>query len=556
MSKILNRQWLHQILILIVILLAAWLRLWRLSEGPLWLDEAYNAMDALWILETHSLQPFFVDNNGRETMLHYLGAFSMSILGATPFAFRLVAVSIGILTIPLTYRWVVTLFATRPDHRWLALIAATGLGTSFWHVLTSRSGFRTILIPFFVILTTYLFWYGWQNRSLFYFTMAGITLGLSQYTYLSARVLPLVFGLFMLIWSITGKKQSLAHTPIHTMSTSAYSINLKLTQLWPTTFSKASPRIKVISEQRAGWLGLLIMAVVSGVVFLPLGLFFLGDHTAFSMRTSQSFIWNEIARDKIPLTEHLLNALSVFTIPYDLVWGMGIPGRVSFGWLNIGAFWIGLIVTIRNFRQPKYLLLLASLFVLWLPGFLSDIAVHTLRLSGMLPAYYILVSVGLITAASLISKQLHQQHAALWLRFAAFSIALITNGWMTTYDYFTRWVDEPAVHQDLNGPLDDLTRYLITESEDNDILLPFRIYAQPTIRFLLYDEFQEKHSISTVPASNRPLLFVDPKPRLNKRLHHVRSSSFVWLTRDELGRGIAYVSRQPPPPNFALAPMG
>ncbi len=92
-------------------------------------------MNALWVLETRSPQVFFVGNNGREPMLHYLGALSMVILGATPYAFRLTSALAGILTVPPMYRWIVALFAHDPDRHWLGLVAAIGLAFSFWHVL-------------------------------------------------------------------------------------------------------------------------------------------------------------------------------------------------------------------------------------------------------------------------------------------------------------------------------------------------------------------------------------------------------------------------------------
>ncbi|MDH3676605.1 MAG: hypothetical protein OES12_14000 [Anaerolineae bacterium] len=135
-------------------------------------------------------------------------------------------------------------------------------------------------------------------------------------------------------------------------------------------------------------------------------------------------------------------------------------------------------------------------------------------------------------------------------------MALIVNGWGTGYDYFSRWANEPTVHKEYDGPLIDLARYLIAESYQSDILLPFSVYAQPTTRFLLYDEFREISDLPMTHSSGRRVLFVDPKTSLNGSLHHVRSSSYVWLTRNEAGDGLAYISRQPPPASFALKPIG
>src|SRR5574341_694327 len=154
------------ILLVVLIFVAAWLRLWRLTELPpgVWYDEAYYAMDALWILETRSPQVFFIGNNGREPLWQYLAAISMAVLGVRPYAFRLVSVLVGIVTLPLMYRWLVTLFFPDPNRSWLALIATTGYAFSFWQVMMSRTGYRVTVFPPFVILTAYLFWRGWQRR--------------------------------------------------------------------------------------------------------------------------------------------------------------------------------------------------------------------------------------------------------------------------------------------------------------------------------------------------------------------------------------------------------
>jgi len=159
-TKQLNRQLFQHLLILFVIIFAIWLRWWKLNDVPpgLWYDEAYNAMDALWLLDSHSPQIFFEGNNGgREPMYHYLAALAMGVLGAKAYALRLVSAIIGIITIPLFYRWSKTLFDDSSDHHWFALFSAAGLAFSFWHVTISRTAFRTILMPPFVILTGYFF---------------------------------------------------------------------------------------------------------------------------------------------------------------------------------------------------------------------------------------------------------------------------------------------------------------------------------------------------------------------------------------------------------------
>ncbi len=153
----------HRAVLLALILIAFWLRLWHLPELPpgLWYDEAYNAMDARWMAETGHYPLFFVGNNGREPMWHYLLLFSTSLLGNTTFAVRWVGALAGLLTVPIIYRFALSLlrpFSQSHAHRrWLALVATGWLAVSWWHLLNSRAGFRPVLLPPLLMLSLY-FW--------------------------------------------------------------------------------------------------------------------------------------------------------------------------------------------------------------------------------------------------------------------------------------------------------------------------------------------------------------------------------------------------------------
>ena len=68
--------------------------------------------------------------------------------------------------------------------------------------MLNRIGFQTNMVPLFFILISYLFWRGWRQRSMAYFIGAGVALGASQYTYISARILPAIFAGFVFLQTI------------------------------------------------------------------------------------------------------------------------------------------------------------------------------------------------------------------------------------------------------------------------------------------------------------------------------------------------------------------
>jgi hypothetical protein len=505
----LDQMWFRRGLLLSIMLIAAWLRLWRLPEVPpgLWYDEAYNAMDALWMLDQRSPQVFLVNNTGREPMYHYLAALSLSVLGATPYALRLVSALIGVVTIPLVYRWVTRFFAGAPERGWLGLITAAGLTFSMWHVVMSRLGFRAILIPFFVVLTIHLFWLGCCRKSLVYFMGAGLALGLSQYTYLSARVLPLLFGAFVLIWTIVDRHEQR-------------------------------------KQEFFNWVGLLVMAIGVALVFLPLGMFLLDDPGAFFSRTGQVFVFDRISQGQVTIMDHLLASIRLFVDGYDEGWRHNLVGQPAFDWLSLVGFWIGLLITIRRVRQSTYLFLIAGLPVLWFPALLSVTPVHALRLAGLLPIVYTLMAVGLVAVARTMAGRWPGRATFAGLNLVMFVLVVLVSGSRTVVDYFFRWARAPGVYVSFDGPVADLTHQLLNYSETADILLPYQFYTYPTTRLLLHDEFRETDS-KLSRRDDRPLILVTmPNPARTARLVRTKDASYVLLTRNNDGAGLAYVSRQ------------
>ena len=275
-----------------VVFVGAALRLWQLPTLPpgLWYDEAFNAMDVVWKLDNRVFPMYFVGNTGREPLFAYLGALSFGILGATPYTLRLVSAVVGILSIPILYRWVVSCFSGEPDRHWLGLTAAAVLSVSYWHVMMSRMGWRTILIPLFVVVTAHLFCRAWRSQSMVDFGLAGAALGVSQYTYTSARFMPLVFVILAVCWFFLRARQP-SRSPGKSRSGSID--------------RQATPRPIV--------LGLLVMATVSAMVFLPLGSFFINNPSSFLARSGQVSVFKDLASGNLSLGKHILKAAVSYT---------------------------------------------------------------------------------------------------------------------------------------------------------------------------------------------------------------------------------------------------
>ncbi|MCB0195546.1 MAG: glycosyltransferase family 39 protein, partial [Anaerolineae bacterium] len=421
-----------------IILLAFFLRVWQLPETPpgLWYDEAYYSMDAAWLLDGGPWRIFFVGNNGREPIFIYLQSLFIWLFGATPLTSRLIAPLAGTLTIPLMFVLARRLTRQRDHSVLIAMVATIGLATSFWHIGLSRGGYRGILLPLAATVVFYTFWRAWRESSLKYMILAGIALGLSQYTYLAARALPLTFATFAILWTfklritnyeLRNAKQPPSH-PTHQPPNPPSNPQLPITNYQLP-----------ISTLRPLWLTLAIMAVLSALVFAPLGWIFYNNPSLFSARTGDVFF----TPDTLPeLLTHLSQAVRLFIDNGDPNWRHHLPGRPMLGWLGWLGFWPGLILCIRRWRQPAYLFLLVALLTLYLPALLSVPPVHALRLATLLPIYYIIFAIGLVTLAHrLATYALRTTHYATQQRTVILIVlvVLLLETGLTTYDYFVRW---------------------------------------------------------------------------------------------------------------------
>lgn len=495
-------------LLLILILINTGLHLWRLPDIPpgFWYDEAFNAMDAAWMIQSGSPQIFLMGNNGREVMFHYLAGILVSLLGNTPYVFRLTSALVSLLAIPLIYKWVLALFAGNRNRYWLGLFAALGLSFSTWYLVMSRAGYRAILLPFFVMLTSYLFYRGWQKNSKWLFAAAGVALGASQYTYLAARFLPLIFGLFGILWVVL-------------LSTQRGEMSSHFAARWPGI--------------RRLWGGLAITALVSAIVFLPLAIFFWQNPTALFSRTSDIVVFQFLEEYGISFSSYMLEAMSVFWGKSDPAWRHGFVGLSPFSWLSLVAFWVGMVIAVLNIRKPAYLLLLVTLGVMWFPAVLSIPPVNALQLSGILPPFYTLMAIGLVIPLGWGSRQIAQRWSPLAIKMAVAVIFTITNGTFVTQRYFVAWANEPRVYEQFEAGKVDLINDLLSQTDQVDVIIPFNFYSKPAVRYALYNQFEEQEHPPELTTSRPAVLMVEPNQA---------SDSFVWLTRWENELGSAYLS--------------
>ena len=401
-----------RVLPIAVLLVAIFLRLHNLDtipSGLLW-DEAYNGINALTVLDGE--RPIFFEINfGREPIFIYFQAISVALLGQTTLALRIVSAILGILTVVGAYLLARQMFSQR-----VALLTCGWLSLSLWHLVFSRMGYRTISLPLFLAVGFYCLWRGLETvrsqsesrqapspldpRSTIWFALGGIVIGLSLYTYSTARFAPFVI----------------------------VALALYLAFLHRDLFRRSLP-------------GLALAFALTTIVFMPLGLFFLNHPASFLDRAQEVTIVNTELQNGDPvqaLLDSALRSLGMFAIRGDGGWEKNISGRPIFDPLSALLMLIGIALAVRRFRKPEYGFIVIWLVVMFVPSLLAvDGTPSFLRATAIIPAIFLLPALGAARLWEGIEFRLPPRLRA--LPILVVTLALIVGTLHTYQSYFGTW---------------------------------------------------------------------------------------------------------------------
>lgn len=188
-----------KIILILVIALAAVLRLWNLGGNPpgLTWDEASLGYNGYSILQTGrdeygTLLPFNLKSFGdwKPALYAYLTVPFIGIFGLNEWVVRLPSALFGVATVILIYLFVFEFF----KNKWLAYLSSFFLAISPWHLQFSRPAFEANIALFFNLLGAYLF----IKKK---FVPAALIFGISIFTYQGSRLfVPLLIIILTLIY--------------------------------------------------------------------------------------------------------------------------------------------------------------------------------------------------------------------------------------------------------------------------------------------------------------------------------------------------------------------
>lgn len=472
------------------LLIAAALRLWQIGTLPpgLHYDEAADTIIAEQIARGESAPIFIEAYTGKEVLFFYWAAAWMKLIGPSVFAMRLAAAMIGVLTVAATYRAVKEMFHPHPalslpgrGSEGVAVLAAIFIATSFWHVLMSRLGFRSISEPLLQALALAALFRGLRLNQARWFCGAGALIGLTLYTYLAARLFPVAIALIFLYFIIFDRGRRLD----------------RLTQFLVTVASAL-------------------------IVFAPLGIYFLQHPAAFLTRIQQVAPRGDQVTS---LLDNILRALGLFFVNGDPYIRFNLPGRPLFPWLLGVLFVIGLIVTLRGVwrgrtvqRRGTYFSLIALTMIMLLPTALAvnEITPSNLRAIGLMPAVFVFPALGAWWLSKSVWTRIRtdytdkkKQHrfisgvVAVGLMAATIEVSIV---------YFGQYVREPQLYIQSDGDLADIATVLNRADTSRDqVYVAALHYRHPTVAALAerYGEYKwlSGNRVVVLPTGPADLFF-------------------------------------------------
>jgi len=388
--------------VVLVILAAAFLRLYQLDEIPpgLCLDTAYTGVGASRILGGEF--PVFFEaawGGNIEPLYMYVLAPFLLLLGKTPFVLKFVSAILGILTVPILYLLTRELLGSRM----VALLASSLLAVSYWHLNYSRMGREIVLVPLLVLVTLWLLLRALSTGRWADFTWAGVSLGVGLYNYQPMRFLPILIVLYLGCRFVMDRG------------------------FWKAYRWK-----------------LVLPLLIALLVFVPLASYFVTHADIFLMNARNVSIFNPELNEGSPwraLAASTARMMASFHLLPDPNARQNPAGRPLLDPVSGLFFLVGLGLTLLRWRQPQYLLILVWLLVMSLPAVLAVPVPHSARSIGLLPLACILPAMGLDGGLRWLKRRGTPRSV---LRVSPFVLGLLflVVALFTYVDYFTVWGGE------------------------------------------------------------------------------------------------------------------
>lgn len=204
-----------RIIFVVVMLVAAFLRLYKLGAVPYGLqqDEASIGYEA-YILANFGIDrdgyhfpvyPITWGCGGGSPLLIYLNVLSISLFGTGIMKLRMIPAVCGILTVFLFYKTLRLGFEEKSYRNEASVLGAAFLAICPWHVILSRWSLDSNIMPFNLMLSIYLFLLASKRKSSPVYCLSAASFALCLYSYGAATIVVPVVLVLIAAYSVKEK---------------------------------------------------------------------------------------------------------------------------------------------------------------------------------------------------------------------------------------------------------------------------------------------------------------------------------------------------------------
>lgn len=434
----------------LLLLFAAFMQLYLLNSYPPGLDPdaAAYGLNALKPLR-YGFLPFYDYNNGSaEPMFIYSASVAVFLFGPTRFALKLLSAFFGIASLAMLYVCLCELGRTEfkaETRRVIALLAVAALATSQVVAFLFRFGMRFSTSNVFQMAAVWALARAARTGKRSAWVLAGCLTAVTQYTYLSSRVLPLLLLLVLL---------------------------LKLPPRW--------------WKDEQVWGGLSAFGLGALVLLVPQFVWYARYPATYLSRTSQTGITQNPMYAQLGLVGTVLDKLTKYWLALGWVWN-GQYNQIKeplLAPLFFYGFVAGLVVSVVYFRRRFALILLCGIAVMVLPDLLAGDRdwPHETRIIGVFPFVAALSGLGIATMLEWLTLWRNLKRVAVVLLCAAIGI----NMQAQVVEFFGAEKNLGRMHWGGNTQLrrvDAGVAELIVTDEQS-YLVPLSNYADAVIKYL------------------------------------------------------------------------
>lgn len=436
------RRWRVQAALLALGLIALGLRVWRLHELPagLHFDEAAHGLLVQGTIFRGQTPVFFSAYTGHEALFHYTVAPFLAALGPTILALRLPAALWSVALVPVVYFLGTRLWSWRAG-----LLAAIAVACGSWLVHVGRIGFRANTLPMVSGLAVLLLYQALTMQRRRDWLLSGALFGLSLYTYLAVRLLPLLAPLLLIYLAMW-------HRPLLRRSAA----------------------------------GLALFSLALLVVSTPFIYHMVRVPSDFWERFEQIAVTEAQPGTQSLLLHNMGATLRMFGLRGARDVFFNLPYRPVFPGIAAVPFYAGVLVALLRWRQLAHALVLLWLGVMLLPTILAADAPHWLRAIGAAPAVYLLWGHGAAALWQALERVMALRRLSNGPVVGVLVFSLLIGWWTqaTAREYFGMWARQPELYYSYMQYATDAARAAEAVPPEQTLLISEEYYRHATYLYL------------------------------------------------------------------------